>query len=215
MNVASTRPQLADRPRLRALLRLPRRGDESVVPRPRVRTTTRSTSPISRRGLPLHRGHPDKAIEFISDAKADRPEKPFFLYYAPGACHAPHHAPTEWIAALPRSVRPWATRPCASRRWPPEGGSSRARRTRSSEVNPSDARNSLGPRRPAVPPTRRDVAMDSLSDDEKHLFARMRRSTPDSFARRPSHRPAPRLLEMVEERGNTIRDRGVRQRRKR
>ena len=25
------------------------------------------------------------------------PEKPFFLYYAPGACHAPHHAPKEWI----------------------------------------------------------------------------------------------------------------------
>ncbi len=39
----------------------------------------------------------DKAIEFIRDAKAVAPEKPFFLYYAPGACHAPHHAPKEWI----------------------------------------------------------------------------------------------------------------------
>ena len=39
----------------------------------------------------------DKALEFISDAKAIAPEKPFFLYYAPGACHAPHHAPKEWI----------------------------------------------------------------------------------------------------------------------
>ena len=39
----------------------------------------------------------DKAIEFIKDAKAIAPEKPFFLYYAPGACHAPHHAPKEWI----------------------------------------------------------------------------------------------------------------------
>ena len=38
----------------------------------------------------------DKAIEFIKDAKAIVPEKPFFLYYAPGACHAPHHAPKEW-----------------------------------------------------------------------------------------------------------------------
>src|SRR6476469_6545938 len=37
----------------------------------------------------------DKAIEFIADAKAIVPEKPFFLYYAPGACHAPHHAPKE------------------------------------------------------------------------------------------------------------------------
>ncbi len=40
----------------------------------------------------------DKALEFIKDAKVVAPEKPFFLYYAPGACHAPHHAPPEWIA---------------------------------------------------------------------------------------------------------------------
>ena len=39
----------------------------------------------------------DKALEFIQDSKAVAPEKPFFLYYAPGACHAPHHAPREWI----------------------------------------------------------------------------------------------------------------------
>ena len=39
----------------------------------------------------------DKALEFIKDSKAIAPEKPFFLYYAPGACHAPHHAPKEWI----------------------------------------------------------------------------------------------------------------------
>jgi arylsulfatase A-like enzyme len=39
----------------------------------------------------------DKAIEFIRDAKTVAPEKPFFLYYAPGACHAPHHAPKGWI----------------------------------------------------------------------------------------------------------------------
>ena len=39
----------------------------------------------------------DKALEFIKDAKVVAPEKPFLLYYAPGACHAPHHAPKEWI----------------------------------------------------------------------------------------------------------------------
>jgi len=39
----------------------------------------------------------DKALEFIKDAKAVAPEKPFFLYYSPGACHAPHHAPKQWI----------------------------------------------------------------------------------------------------------------------
>jgi arylsulfatase A-like enzyme len=38
----------------------------------------------------------DRALAFIRDAKAVAPEKPFLLYYCPGACHAPHHAPTEW-----------------------------------------------------------------------------------------------------------------------
>jgi arylsulfatase A-like enzyme len=38
----------------------------------------------------------DKAIEFIGDAKAIAPDKPFLLYYCPGAAHAPHHAPKEW-----------------------------------------------------------------------------------------------------------------------
>jgi len=40
----------------------------------------------------------DKAKEYIADLKQVAPERPFFLYYAPGACHAPHHAPKEWIA---------------------------------------------------------------------------------------------------------------------
>ncbi|NIK59251.1 arylsulfatase [Kribbella shirazensis] len=39
----------------------------------------------------------DRALEFIKDAKVMAPDKPFLLYYAPGACHAPHHAPKEWI----------------------------------------------------------------------------------------------------------------------
>ena len=38
----------------------------------------------------------DKAMSFIQDAKAVAPDKPFFLYYALGAAHAPHHVPTEW-----------------------------------------------------------------------------------------------------------------------
>src|SRR5207248_1594301 len=29
--------------------------------------------------------------------KALMPDKPFFMYFAPGATHAPHHVPTEWI----------------------------------------------------------------------------------------------------------------------
>jgi arylsulfatase A-like enzyme len=39
----------------------------------------------------------DKAIEFITDSKVITPDKPFFMYFCPGATHAPHHAPKEWI----------------------------------------------------------------------------------------------------------------------
>ena len=61
-------------------------------------TTIPSTSRACRTtGYHLTDDITDKAIEFIQDAKAIAPEKPFFLYYAPGACHAPHHAPKEWI----------------------------------------------------------------------------------------------------------------------
>jgi arylsulfatase A-like enzyme len=38
----------------------------------------------------------DKAISFIADSKQVAPNKPFFLYFATGAQHAPHHVPKEW-----------------------------------------------------------------------------------------------------------------------
>lgn len=38
----------------------------------------------------------DKAISYIDRQKAAAPDKPFFLYYAPGATHAPHQVATEW-----------------------------------------------------------------------------------------------------------------------
>jgi arylsulfatase A-like enzyme len=39
----------------------------------------------------------DRAIEFLGDLRAVDDELPFFLYFATGACHSPHHAPAEWI----------------------------------------------------------------------------------------------------------------------
>ena len=39
----------------------------------------------------------NEAIKFISDQKSAAPNKPFFLYYAPGAAHAPHQVAKEWI----------------------------------------------------------------------------------------------------------------------
>jgi arylsulfatase A-like enzyme len=38
----------------------------------------------------------DKAIAWVSQQKALAPDKPFFVYFAPGATHAPHHVPKEW-----------------------------------------------------------------------------------------------------------------------
>ena len=40
----------------------------------------------------------EKAIGYIRQQKAMAPDKPFFVYFAPGACHAPHHVPKDWIA---------------------------------------------------------------------------------------------------------------------
>src|SRR3954447_18556532 len=38
----------------------------------------------------------DRAIEWVSQQKALMPDKPFFVYFAPGAAQAPHHVPAEW-----------------------------------------------------------------------------------------------------------------------
>ena len=38
----------------------------------------------------------DKAINWIGQQKALAPDKPFYVYFAPGATHAPHHVPKEW-----------------------------------------------------------------------------------------------------------------------
>jgi arylsulfatase A-like enzyme len=40
----------------------------------------------------------DHAIAWIYQQKAIAPDKPFFVYFAPGATHAPHHVPKDWIA---------------------------------------------------------------------------------------------------------------------
>ena len=38
----------------------------------------------------------DQAVSWVRFQQAMTPDKPFFVYYAPGAAHAPHHAPEEW-----------------------------------------------------------------------------------------------------------------------
>jgi arylsulfatase len=40
----------------------------------------------------------NQALKWMRYEKALTPDKPFFMYFAPGATHAPHHVPKEWIA---------------------------------------------------------------------------------------------------------------------
>jgi arylsulfatase len=39
----------------------------------------------------------NQAVSWVRYQQALSPEKPFFMYFAPGATHAPHHVPKEWI----------------------------------------------------------------------------------------------------------------------
>lgn len=39
----------------------------------------------------------NQALQWMNTQKALAPDKPFFVYWAPGATHSPHHAPAEWI----------------------------------------------------------------------------------------------------------------------
>ena len=48
-------------------------------------------------GYHLSKDLADKAIQYIRDTTQARPEKPWYMWYCPGANHAPHHAPQEYI----------------------------------------------------------------------------------------------------------------------
>ena len=48
-------------------------------------------------GYHLSKDLAEQAIRMISDQKATNPSKPFFMWFCPGANHAPHHAPQEYI----------------------------------------------------------------------------------------------------------------------
>ncbi|MET0489972.1 MAG: arylsulfatase, partial [Acidimicrobiales bacterium] len=41
----------------------------------------------------------DHASAWINDLRAADPDKPFFAWFCPGACHSPHQAPADWIEA--------------------------------------------------------------------------------------------------------------------
>jgi arylsulfatase A-like enzyme len=116
----------------------------------------------------------DKALEFIRDAKAIAPEKPFFLYYAPGACHAPHHAPKEWIDKFKgrfdmgyEAIREQTLAKQKKIGLVPKN-------TELPPVNPiGDPRKRKGPEGQPFPEVDYTRPWNSLNKDEKRLFARM------------------------------------------
>ena len=72
----------------------------------------------------------DKAIGWVRQQKALMPDKPFFMYYAPGATHAPHHVPDGVVGRSTRasSTTGWDAAARGDLR-PPEGARRRSRPT--------------------------------------------------------------------------------------
>ncbi|HTY96076.1 MAG TPA: arylsulfatase [Solirubrobacteraceae bacterium] len=113
----------------------------------------------------------DKALEFVRDAKAVAPEKPFLLYFCPGACHAPHHVPKEWADkyAGKFDMGYEAYRELVFERQKQLGIVTDGAEL--SPVNPySDETSSEGKSWPELDTVR---PWDSLSEDEQTLFKRM------------------------------------------
>ena len=96
----------------------------------------------------------DKARAWIKYQKALAPDKPSFVYFAPGATHAPHHVPKEWIAR-------WKGK--FDQGWDKLREETLARQIRMGVVPPATR---LAPKPPAI------KDWESLSADEKRLFSR-------------------------------------------
>ncbi|MBI1817398.1 MAG: arylsulfatase [Deltaproteobacteria bacterium] len=97
----------------------------------------------------------DRAIAYIKDLRAYRADKPFLLYFAPGACHAPHQAPAQFI-------EPYRGR--FDLGWDAWRDQVYARQLKSGLL---PAGTELSARPSWVP------AWDTLSVDERRLYARM------------------------------------------
>src|SRR5258707_708988 len=96
----------------------------------------------------------NQAIKWTSFQKALTPDKPFFTYFAPGATHAPHHVPKEWIAKYKGQF---------DQGWDKVREETLARQIKLGVV---PAGTKLAPKPEAI------KDWDKLSADEKRLFAR-------------------------------------------
>ena len=116
-------------------------------------------------GYHLSKDLADQAIQMIRDVKASAPSRPWFMWLCPGANHAPHHVPKEWADKYKgrfddgyEAYREWVLPRMIEKGVLPEG-------TELSPMNPmpDGTYSPLDDVRP----------WDSLSADEKRLFARM------------------------------------------
>jgi arylsulfatase len=116
-------------------------------------------------GYHLSKDLADKAIIFIRDSKQSRPEKPWYMWYNPGANHAPHHCPQNYIDKYKgkfddgyEAYRTWVLARMIERRILPEG-------TELTPINPLPEE--------VLPKGDRVRPWESLSADERRLFCRM------------------------------------------
>lgn len=65
---------------------------------PNLVVDTRYVTPPSDPGYFFEKDLADQTIRWLRDQRSADPARPFFVYYAPGATHAPHHAPADWRA---------------------------------------------------------------------------------------------------------------------
>ena len=142
----------------------------------------------------------DKAIEFIKDAKTVAPDKPFFLYYAPGAAHAPHHVFKEWADKFRgrfdvgyEALREQTLARQKEMGIVPAG-------TGLPPINPiGTPETRQGPDGQPFPPLDYTRPWDSLTAEEKRLFARMAEVYAGFLAHADHH--IGRLLDYLEESG--------------
>ena len=129
----------------------------------------------------LDRDLADQAIKTMRMQHALAPHKPWFLYYATGTAHAPHHAPKEWIAKYKGQF---------DKGWDQVRKETLARQIKLGVV----PKGTDLTRRPEQIP-----AWDSLSADQKRLYARMM----EVYAGALSHadHQIGRLLDEVEQSG--------------
>jgi len=97
----------------------------------------------------------DHAIGWVRRVKSIAPARPFLLYVAPGATHAPHHAPADWIAKFKGKF---------DTGWDTYREETLERQKRLGVVPPETK---LTARSAGLP------AWDSLNGDQKRLYARM------------------------------------------